>query len=190
MHKGWFIIEGVQDGDRTVEYQLTGLETVAEAFKGRTVLDLGCAEGLIGRHCVQAWGAERVDGVTAIQYEIDEALRQCAGLPQRFILHDLRWNLEALDQKLDPGYDVVLLLSILHKVRKPMELLEWATAKARQMVVIRLPAPTIVDARSFNVPAPVREWMNERFLPIGEPTTCIEPVRMKPEWMGIWLRPE
>lgn len=190
MKKGWFIIDGVQHGDRTVEHQLKGLETVSESFRGKAVLDLGSAEGLIGKHAVQAWGAARVDGVTAIGYEIDEALKQCSGLPQRFVLWDLRNDLPGLNQFLEERYDVVLALSILHKLRKPLECLEWAIEKAGELVVIRLPAPVIQDQRSFMVPTPVREWMNARpdFELLAEPETCIEPVSRRPEWMGIWKR--
>lgn len=188
MHKGWFKIPGVQDGDRTVEQQLLGLETIAGDLRGRHVLDLGCGEGLIGRHCVDAWGATLVHGVTAIQYEIDEAVKQCVGRPMRFFRADLRYELEMLEKRLQGSYHAVLLLSILHKLRKPLECLEWATAMAHELVVIRLPAPTIVDGRSGHVPWPVRAWMLERFDLVGEPATCVEPVSGRPEWMSVWRR--
>lgn len=186
MHKGWFKIPGVQDGDRTVAEQLLGLETIASRFRGRHVLDLGCGEGLIGRHAVDAWGATLVHGVTAIQYEIDEAMRQCARRPMRFFRADLRDELAMLERRLQGSYHVVLMLSILHKQRDPLQCLEWATAQATELVVIRLPAPVLVDARSGSVPYAVRDWMNERFTLLGEPVTCIEPVSRKPEWMGVW----
>lgn len=186
MHKGWFKIPGVQHGDRTVEQQLQGLETVETAFRGRHVLDIGCGEGLIGRHCVDAWGATLVHGVTYPQYELDEARRQCAGRPMRFFRADLRFELPDLGARLERRYHVVLMLSVLHKMREPLQLLEWAAKRATELVVIRLPAPTIVDARSNRVPQPVRDWMNERFDLIGEPRTCDEPVSGRPEWMGVW----
>lgn len=188
MHKGWFRIPGVQDGDRTLEEQWQGLETVAAEFRGCHVLDLGCAEGLIGRHCVQAWGAVSVDGVTAIQYEIDEALRQCSGLPMKFHLCNLKRPNEVLEleQKLLARYEVVLLLSILHKVPDPMRLLEWAVAKASDLIVVRLPAPVIDMKRCRPGVHPVGPWMRERFDLVAEPVTCVEPVSGKPEWMGIY----
>lgn len=188
MPKGWFKIPGVQDGDRIIDTQLLGLETIAGAFAGKTVLDLGCAEGLIGRHCIDAWGATQVDGVTVVQYEIDAAEQLCAGRPQRF----LRGNLATdqgrrdLEPQLDPAYDVLLLLSILHKAKRPMELLQWAVQYARELIVIRLPAPIIDMDRCRPGIHPVHPWMLERFDLVAQPATCIEPVTGKLEWMGIY----
>lgn len=188
MHKGWFRIKGVQDGDRTLESQLLGLETVADRFRGKTVLDLGCAEGLIGRHCVDAWGAAAVDGVTCVQYEIDAAEQLCGGRPQYFHRGDLatKQGRTALLQVLDHQYDIVLLLSVLHKAKQPIPLLAWAVRFAGELVVIRLPAPVIDMDRCRPGIHPVHPWMLERFDCIGEPQTCVEPVSGRPEWMGIY----
>jgi len=188
MHKGWLKIPGVQDGDRTVEEQLLGLDTIADRFRGANVLDLGCAEGLIGRHCVDAWGAASVDGVTSVQYEIDEAQRQCVGRPMQFYRCDLRWpdEIARLEARLRLSYDVLLLLSILHKVRDPMRLLEWVVRYAAGIVVIRLPAPIIDMVRCQPGVHPVGPWMAKRFDLIGEPVTCVEPVSGAPEWMGVY----
>lgn len=187
MHKGWFQIKGVQAGDRTLESQLLGLEVVAGQFKGRSVLDVGCAEGLIGRHCIDAWGAQSVDGITLPRYEIDTALRLCQGRPQRFFGCDLRkpQDIAALEPQLQMSYDIVLLLSVLHKVKDPMRLLAWAVDYASELVVIRLPEPVINMDRCPGI-HPVHPWMLERFDCIAQPRTCIEPVSGKPEWMGIY----
>jgi trans-aconitate methyltransferase len=186
MHKGWFIIPGVQEGDRTASQQLLGLETIAKQFKGATVLDLGCAEGLIGRHCIDAWDAASVDGVTRIQYEIDEAHKQCKGRPMRFLCGDLGSQAERAALPLLPKYDIVLALSVLHKVKKPMELLEWACGFVGRYLVVRLPDPTIIHERQLYEPQPVREWLVKRYALASEPKTCMEPVTRKPEWMGIF----
>lgn len=188
MHKGWFRITGVQNGDRTLESQLLGLETIADRFAGKTVLDFGCAEGLIGRHCIDQWGAAWVDGVTVVQYEIDCGRRMCAGRPQRFILGDLGSDegRARLEPQIAQKYDIVLMLSILHKAKQPMRLLEWATRYARELVVIRLPAPVIDMERCRPGVHPVGPWMAERFELVREPRTCMEPVSGKPEWMGVY----
>ena len=188
MHKGWFKVNGVQDGDRTIETQVRGLETVAERFAGKTVLDLGCAEGLIGRHLIDAWAAQSVDGVTVVQYEIDAGRKLCAGREQRFFAGNLA-SVEGrtgLGMRLKKKYDVVLLLSVLHKAQSPMPFLEWATDFAKELIVIRLPAPIIDMERCRPGKHPVHPWMCERFDCIGQPVTCIEPVSGKPEWMGIY----
>lgn len=188
MHKGWFKVAGVQNGDRTIEQQLMGLEEVADHFHGKTVLDLGCAEGLIGRHCVDAWGAAFVDGVTKVDYEIAAAEKLCGGRPQRFIQGNLASKVGrcALSTVLATQYDIVLLLSVLHKAQQPMPLLEWAVPFARELIVIRLPAPVIDMERCRPGIHPVHPWMLERFDLVAEPVTCIEPVSGKPEWMGIY----
>lgn len=187
-HKGWFVVPGLQRGDRTVEQQLLGLETVADRLKGRYVLDVGCAEGLIGRHCVDAWGAAHVDGLGVVPTELNAARELCSGRPMRFFEVDLREQeqVDAVSLELLPAYDVVLLLSILHKMRDPMQLLEWACERARELVVIRLPAPTILTARLKYVSYPVHEWMCERYALLAEPATCIEPNSNTPEWMGVY----
>lgn len=188
MQKGWFRIDGVQEGDRTLGQQLLGLEAAADRMKGRTVLDLGCAEGLIGRHCVDAWGASLVDGVTSVEAQIAEAERQCGGRPMHFFRADLstKSGTDHLDSELLPAYDVVLMLSILHKVVDPMRLLEWAAKFATETVVIRLPEPIIDMARCKPGIHPVHPWMLQRFNLVAEPRTCIEPNTGKPEWMAVY----
>lgn len=188
MHKGWFVIDGVQRGDRTLAQQLLGLETVATRLNGRGVLDVGCAEGMIGRHCVDAWGAAHVDGLGVVPSELQAARELCAGRAMRFFEVDLRDSeqVASIEPSLHEKYDVVLLLSILHKMRKPMELLEWAVRRARELIVIRLPAPVIETARLHFVTYRVHEWMCARYQLIGEPATCIEPNTGAPEWMGVY----
>lgn len=188
MHKGWFKIDGVQDGDRTVEEQLQGLEAIAHRFRNASVLDLGCAEGLIGKHCVTAWRARAADGVGCVTTELEEARRQCAGLPMRFFEGDFR-KLDERDRLLDvlhPSYDIVLLLSILHKLRDPIAFLQWALRFADDVVVIRLPSPVIEPRRVGDQAQLVHEWMRKRYRILCEPQTCIEPYSGQREWMGVY----
>lgn len=179
--KGWFKIKGVQDGDRTIDEQLLGLDPLAGMVSGKTVLDLGCAEGLIGRHLVDA-GAAQVDGVNVVDHELAAARRLNSNQPMRFYKAHLGNHADraALDTELLPQYDVVLLLSVLHKVKNPQAFLEWAVAKAAEAVVIRLPAPVLVHVRSQSHPYPVREWMSARYDLVAQPKTC------RKEWLGYF----
>lgn len=188
MHKGWFKIDGVQDGDRTVEEQLQGLETIADRFRNASVLDLGCAEGLIGKHCVTEWGARKVDGVGCVATELDEARRQCADLPMRFFEGDMREedDLARLFEALDESYDVVLLLSIIHKMRDQFRFLRWALGFARDLVVVRLPGPVIEPRRIGDAPSHVHKWLSKRYDVIAEPATCVEPNTQRAEWMCVY----
>jgi hypothetical protein len=126
---------------RTLQEQLQGLEPALAAAPGRTVLDLGCAEGWIAREFQKA-GAVAVHGVECnAELKIDPAVRVW------------RWN---LNDGLPPGllwkYDIVLLLAIVHKLRNPEERLKQYAALATERVVIRLPIGSTGMIRSKNFP--------------------------------------
>jgi hypothetical protein len=126
---GWFEIPGVQEGQRTLQEQMQGLEPVVMTVKGKSVLDLGCAEGLIMREMSRA-GATVVHGI-----ESNASLKLLRG--QTIGL----WNLnEGLPNWLESRYHIVLLLAIVHKMHKPVESLKEFAARAKERVVIRLPA--------------------------------------------------
>lgn len=163
MGKPWFTIPGVQDGDRTLDQQLKGLEPLLAEIRagvprgpewdGRrkpSVLDLGCAEGLISRTCMEA-GAQRVMGMDSNLVFIERALS--LGLDPHFatfILQDLNESPDA-DDLACCWSDIVLMLAVAHKMRDPAKFIrEWAQF-ASGLLVIRLPASTpgfVKDERS------------------------------------------
>lgn len=133
MRKGWFAIPGVQQGERTLAEQARGLEPALAACKGKTVLDLGCAEGLIAQACL-ARGARLVRGYdfnapfldTAAALELDPARAE-------FFYYDLNKPLAT------PPADIVLALAIVHKLRDPAAALAGFAALATERLVLRLP---------------------------------------------------
>lgn len=140
--KGWFEIDGVQAGDRTLAEQLKGLEAALAEAAGRTVVDFGCAEGLIAREFARAGAAS----VFAIDYKAEfidtaNALPPVPGATQpRFVLG----NLADLIRNERAGgevwrYDIVLALAIVHKLPEPTAALEFMADCARSLLVIRLP---------------------------------------------------
>lgn len=148
MRKGWFKIENVQDGDRTVEDQLKGLDRLLTSVSGKVVLDLGCAEGLIGKVLLER-GARRVFGAEVVPEAVYQAMQGMDPSVFQVVRHDLneasRWLIA------DAEADVVLMLAILHKLRRPQDLLEAVLETRPGLIVIRLPpatAPVIADARS------------------------------------------
>lgn len=153
MHKGWFRIPGVQDGDRTLEQQLKGLDDLLREVKGCSVLDLGCAEGLIARSLLDA-GARHVAGLDILPAHVDEARRQCAGRKASFGVQDLdRLELGTSDGE-EGMVDIVLMLAILHKLRDPLRLVREIKEVFPRLIVIRMPAATpgyVQDRRSGNV---------------------------------------
>lgn len=181
--KGWFAIDGVQPGDRTLDEQLLGLDAIAPAIKGRTVLDLGCAEGLILKHCVEAWGASGGAGVSIVPTEIMAARGLCAGLP--IALHQADLNAPWPIAMPHDGFGVILALSILHKLADPAQALRRLAVFAADdgVVAIRLPSPIIHDARSGWRTFDVRPAMVAAgFALVAEPATC------RGEWLGIYRR--
>ena len=164
MKKGWFKIAGVQDGDRTLEMQLTGLELLLENVAGKTVLDLGCAEGLISKHVIDR-GAAQVDGLSIVESEIDMARKLTVGLPAQFHVVDLRaWNkwLEANPRRLRPRYDVVLMLSVIHKMKIIAPFVELALTFADDWLALRA-NDVVVDPRSGNIPYQLDERVRREF---------------------------
>jgi SAM-dependent methyltransferase len=135
MRKGWFRIAGVQDGDRSLKDQLKGLAPALAEASGKSVLDLGSAEGLISLEFARA-GARRVVGLEVVVEHVELARKLCAGSVCEFHAVDL--DKVAVD--LDVGYDVVLMLAIIHKLKEPARVLSMFASIARELVVFRMPA--------------------------------------------------
>lgn len=134
MRCGWFKIPGFQHGDRTVEEQMLGLEPALQACAGKTVIDLGCAEGLIAREFARR-GAARVEGLEIVPEHVDVGRELCKGLPVKLGVG----NLDKVILKELPGWDLVLMLAVLHKTRQPEAVLRAFAGAARELLVIRLP---------------------------------------------------
>lgn len=157
MRKGWFKVKGIQDGDRTVEQQLLGLAPALAEVKGKLVLDLGCAEGLVAREFAIA-GADHVLGCDWVRDNVMVGRELVRGHPVTLLEADLNEQ-EALNWITGIEADVVLMLAVLHKLREPGVLVRTVARKQPELVVVRLPpatAPVIVDARSQNRPCNVQ----------------------------------
>jgi SAM-dependent methyltransferase len=131
---GWFKLPG-QDGFRSVADQLRGLQPALDQVKGKTVLDLGCAEGAISREFARA-GAANVVGVEIVAEQLAVAAELCHGLPCWFECQDLN-KLEGA--WMNARYDVLLLLAVIHKMREPAHWLSLVADFARELIVIRMP---------------------------------------------------
>lgn len=136
--KGWLIIPGVQDGERTLAEQLIGLDAAFAVMAGKTVCDLGCAEGLITLECVKGGAASafgldcNVDNIA-----IAEEMAIRAGAVGR--VHFARGDVQDWLRGAPARYDIVLALAILHKLRDPVAATRQVAGIARSLVVIRLP---------------------------------------------------
>lgn len=177
-------------GHRTIEQQMTGLGQLWERVEGKNVLDIGCAEGVIALECLRR-GAVGVCGVDNRADAIAEAdrLARKAGLSDRVLFGTADAN------TYDPRgpFDVILMLAILHKLRKPADsLMRFLTAAApTALVVLRTRQrdwPVLRDERSGLLPQDIRFCMYDHgFNLVHEddgPIDNGEP----PEWVGIFER--
>lgn len=139
----WFEIEGAA-GDRTLKQQLKGLDDLMARVPGKTVLDVGCAEGLISMHLFDH-GAGWVHGLEVVAEHVTIAnslrgARACTfDVADANIYEPVR------------TYSIVIMLAVLHKLRDPSAACQRFAAAAHELVVIRLPpkhGPRILDARS------------------------------------------
>jgi 2-polyprenyl-3-methyl-5-hydroxy-6-metoxy-1,4-benzoquinol methylase len=143
---GWFSSKG-RPGDRTLESQLQGLDRLLEACPGKSVLDIGCAEGLISMHLVDR-GSTATHGIEIVAGHIEVANKLRGARACAFEVGDA--NLWVPRR----SYDIVIMLAVLHKLRDPTAAVKRYAEVAREMVVIRMPPYgfTIVDDRSDSVP--------------------------------------
>lgn len=133
MRHGWFKIPGRQGGDRTLAEQRTGVEKALFECKGKTVLDLGCAEGLLSLEFA-IHGAQLVHGIDALGDHLTVAQEVC--LLHRnisFEQMDLNYPLD-----LNRRFDIVLALGVAHKLLEPAMGIRYAAAHAGDLILVRM----------------------------------------------------
>jgi SAM-dependent methyltransferase len=177
--KGWFVANG-RVADRTLKQQLIGLDTLVERAAGKTVFDVGCAEGLISIHLCRH-GARAAHGIEIRPDYVEIGNKMAGKKPCTFEVAD------ANDFKPKRQYDIVLLLAVLHKLKNPAEACKRFAAAARELVVLRLPpkhAPLIIDSRSDDKPFDMAACMKKAGF------TCTSAGFTGPfdEWMGYFER--
>lgn len=139
--KGWFIIPGVQPiGDRTIEQQMKGLEPALAECRGKTVIDLGCAEGAISIAFAKA-GAASVLGLETNREGLIVANWIAQGIPNvRFQQVHLRYWAE--QHRKPEQYDIVLALTIIHKFHDPALGAHFAAKSSRDLICYRAASKT------------------------------------------------
>lgn len=188
--KSWFKLPGQAEGqyERTLQDQLIGLRPIIDEIRaaktrGRpmTVLDVGCGEGLIAIEMARH-GAAHVHGLEALRERVRIANRLRASMPCTFEVGRVDYY------RPRRPYDVLLALSILHKMPNPSTTLQGLAHMCDRHVVIRLPAPTdgrpgyvVVDRRSGNRPHDLNEVLMRRGWSLVEETAG-----PRGEWCGYW----
>ena len=179
MTKGWFNTPG-RPGDRTLDDQLKGLDWLFANCAGKTVLDIGCAEGLISIELAKR-GAVAVHGVEIVPEHVAVANKLRGDLPVTFEVGDANtWRPRRV-------YDIVIALALLHKLKNPTAAAAAFAEAAREAVVLRLPpehAPTIIDPRSKNEPHHIGDTMRQA----GFKLIFAAKKGHFNEWVGVWTR--
>lgn len=149
--QGWFNVPGVQTGNRELSDQLVGLEDLLELtpLKKFTVLDIGCAEGLIGIEFAKQ-GAKQVLGLEVVPSRVEAATEfaRRAGVGKRCSFTQIDLTQKKLAYATGQFWDVVLALAITHKFADPIGFTMDSAFLASKYYVTRLPAPVFRDPRS------------------------------------------
>ena len=173
--KPWF----GKGGDRTLAQQLTGLNALIQRVPGKSVLDVGCAEGLIGIHLYDA-GACAVHGIEMRADFVAEANHLRGDRACTFEVADANRFVPKRD------YDIVIMLAILQKLSNPMDACARFAGRARELVVLRLPpklAPVIMDERSGN-----RPWDMDTAMKAAGFQRFLTTKGHLDEWVGYYAR--
>jgi 2-polyprenyl-3-methyl-5-hydroxy-6-metoxy-1,4-benzoquinol methylase len=177
--KGWFSTEG-RPGDRQLADQMKGLDWLFANCAGKTILDVGCAEGLISIELAKA-GAVAVHGVEIVRGHVEVGNKLRGDLPVTLEVADMNvWQPRR-------QYDIVIGLAILQKLRLPSTVVVHLAHAAREAVVLRLPpenAPFVIDARSGNVPWNISSTLFNCGFNLIESSNDGH----FGEWVGVWKR--
>lgn len=170
--RGWFDVPGTQEGERALSEQLEGLERLGDEVSGRAVLDVGCAEGLIGLHLASVHGARLVIGVDPNRDFVARARQLVethgtydAEFHEAALGYSHRHDRQVLGRVLAGRRpDVVLLLSVLHKMHYPETFLEVLLTEWQPgLVVVRAPPPGVFfvtkhSRRPVNLGLEMESW--------------------------------
>jgi predicted RNA methylase len=137
MRKGWFRIDGVQEGDRTVGEQMRGVEKALAECHGKTVLDLGAAECLIARQFAIA-GAKHVHAVEILADHLAVAAEVVKGLTNVSLQQG---DLKTLEPQ-PVTFDIVLALGVAHKLKHPEIGIRYAATASHDLVLVRMSRQT------------------------------------------------
>lgn len=180
--KPWFHFEG-RGGHRTLDQQMQGLSLLMRSVKNATVLDVGCAEGLITIEMAKC-GATALHGVEIRHPAVEDANLSRGDLPITFEVGDLNaWAPQR-------HYDVLVMLAILHKLKDPKAVLRRLLLCASpDLIVLRLPPhsenPCVLDARSGGKKVDLWPTINKA----GFRTLHVTAGHLN-EWIGYYRRVE
>lgn len=113
-----------------------GLGPALKECSGRTVLDIGCAEGLVAFEFAKAGATVRGVEVVREHLKVAERLRRETELPVTFEYGDLA------TMKARSRYDIVLALGVAHKLANPEVGVRFAFESSKNLMVLRTSSTT------------------------------------------------
>lgn len=143
----WFKAEGI-DGKADAGAQMLGLDLLWFSVDGKSVLDAGCAEGLIAEK-VKRCGAVNVVGIDNRPDAIKVARKR------NNAASGIHFDVADVEIYRPEKADVILLLGVLHKLSNPEEVFTRMLNACGELCVLRLPGdcwPVMMDSRSGSRP--------------------------------------
>lgn len=165
---GWFSLAGIQTGEFDLKDRLYTFEDrkTRKRARGSTILDLGCAEGLLSKWLLDTCGAKSVHGLDRFEPYVKMARSLMRNYDAKYEVCDFdlfdTWR-ELNPGFLSPKYDLVLLLRVLQKLARPAEFLKTAAALAGKSLLLQVPQRVLLDARSNYVPIDVVTLLASEF---------------------------
>lgn len=151
---------------------------------GKSVLDLGCAEGKISEWLVDR-GAQFARGFDYNMTRVAQKMNSDVFLEYA----DLNYPGQ-LPYREDDQFDIVLVLAILQHLKQPRKLLDYALARCRWKIAVRVPFfEAKIDARPHDVKE-LCEVLNFKFESqtiVLNDLNPLEHVQNK-SWIGIFAR--
>jgi 2-polyprenyl-3-methyl-5-hydroxy-6-metoxy-1,4-benzoquinol methylase len=134
-------------GKHPPEHRLGALRSVLDRAAGCTLLDLGCAEGLIAEQFVRA-GAREILGIDCSAARV-AAARRLVGGAARFEAADVSdWDAITAWPWLRPRYDIVLFLGLYQHLPEPTRAatLDQAARRCDDTMAVRMPIELMAEA--------------------------------------------
>lgn len=173
---GWFDVDGIQRGFRNLSTQMEVVDRILPRALGKTVFDVGCAEGLIAIEFAKA-GAVHVDGIELVRERVTLGKVLAGDLPVKLFRGSLENLHHAHTDPIGPmrmTYDITLALAIVHKVKVPDRLIRYLASFTKELLALRLPNPIIEDQRSNFRPIDPREVLEPDWEVLTEDRTSIK----------------
>ena len=133
-------------------------QTIFEDVRGKAVLTVGSS---LGYFCFEALrrGARRAVGCDVSPERVRQArlLADCLDLPAEFCQGDVEKEIPG------EGFDVVVCVGLLHKLKDPIKVLDHLIAVTREKLILEFPGPESPASLGFLKEQGMR-WWNRRSL--------------------------